>query len=618
MVRLLIGLLAGLLVIGASFAQQKEQRVALVIGNASYKSAPLVNPVNDARAMATRLRSLGFDVTLKENLKTREIGGTYREFRSKIKPGVTALVFYAGHGIQVKGQNYFPAVDAEIDSEEDVPLQSLNLGTLLENMEESKAGVSLVFLDACRDNPFARRFRSASRGLAKVEAASGTLIHYATKPGSVASDGDGKNGTYTEALLAQLGSRLPVELMLKQVTNTVVAKTKGKQEPWIEGSLRGDFYFNTLTLQKIQVEPTTLVNDLSANERTFWESVKDSRNGDELRAYLNRFPNGLFVELAQSRLKGIALPAQLVVSQPVKATTPVTSVAPPKGDAEAQRLFRLATENNDAMAQAYLGSMYENGRGGLVKDEVEAVRLYKLAAAQNYAGGQLGLGYMYESGRGGLSKDEVEAVRLYKLAAAQNDAIARTNLAVMYENGRGGLVKDEVEAVRLYKLAAAQNDAYAQTRLGGMYANGRAGLARDDVEAVRLYKLAAAQSYARAQTSLGAMHANGRGGLVKDEVEAVRLYKLAAAQNYAAAQFNLGISYAVGRGGLTKDDIEAARLYRLSANQNNALAQFNLALFFEGGRGGLPRDLSQAKEWYRRAAAQGFPPAKTALDRLSG
>jgi uncharacterized caspase-like protein len=282
-----------------------ENRVALVIGNAAYKSGPLVNPVNDARAMAKRLRSLGFDVVLRENLKQREIGGVYREFRSKITPGGVALVFYAGHGIQFKGQNYFPATDADISSEEDVPLQSLNLGNLLDNMEEAKAGVSLVFLDACRDNPFARRFRSSSRGLAKVEAASGTLIHYATRPGSVASDGDGQNGTYTEALLALMSEpSVPVELMLKRVANNVVAKTKGKQEPWVEGSLRGDFYFRPVAGGTSGAVPQPAVPvDLTTVEISFWESIKSSTDAEDYQSYLNRFPNGQFVELAERRMK---------------------------------------------------------------------------------------------------------------------------------------------------------------------------------------------------------------------------------------------------------------------------------------------------------------------------
>lgn len=322
---LVMALASGALFAQSNAASDNVQRVALVIGNAAYQGAPLANPVNDARAMAARLRSFGFDVSLRENLKAREIGGTYREFRSRIKPGAVVLVFYAGHGLQIKGQNYFPAVDSDIASEEDVPLQSLNLGTLLDNMEEARAGVSLVFLDACRDNPFARRFRSASRGLAKVEAASGTLIHYATKPGSVAADGEGKNGTYTEALLAQMSSPLPVELMLKQVTNAVVAKTKGRQEPWVEGSLRGDFYFNFQSLANspnAQSQAGAATVDPSANERAFWDSVKDSRSPDEFKAYLDQYPSGLFAALAQTRLKALQSTQVASVVPNVAATRP--------------------------------------------------------------------------------------------------------------------------------------------------------------------------------------------------------------------------------------------------------------------------------------------------------
>jgi len=297
----------------------KEHRVALVIGNAAYTQGALVNPVNDARAMARRLRSLGFDVVLRENLKARDIGGVYREFRSKVTPGGVALVFYAGHGIQFKGQNYFPAIDADISSEEDVPLQSLNLSNLLDNMEEAKAGVSLVFLDACRDNPFARRFRSATRGLAKIEAASGMLIHYATRPGSVASDGEGKNGTYTEALLAQMSEPgVPVELMLKRVANQVVAKTKGKQEPWVEGSLRGDFYF-------IFQGPTTVQVQAPAAdpEAETWAAAESDKTVEGYQAYLDTYPQGRYAAAARIKLKGLQKPAASAAVPPAPTSAPV-------------------------------------------------------------------------------------------------------------------------------------------------------------------------------------------------------------------------------------------------------------------------------------------------------
>lgn len=292
-----------------------EKRVALVIGNAAYPQGPLKNPVNDARAMAGKLRTLGFDVIVKENLKQREIGGVYREFRTKIAPGGTALVFYAGHGLQVKGQNYFPAVDSTIDAEEDVPLQSLNLGTLLENMEEAKASVSLVMLDACRDNPFARRFRSASRGLAKVEAASGTLIHYATKPGSVAADGEGKNGTYTEALLAQMSEPgVPVELMLKKVANQVVEKTKGKQEPWIEGSLRGEFYFIFKGPTSVTVQSTG-----ADAESIAWQAAERANTEAAYRTYLDGYPEGKYSVAARITLDALK---NKLVDKPVEASKP--------------------------------------------------------------------------------------------------------------------------------------------------------------------------------------------------------------------------------------------------------------------------------------------------------
>ena len=156
-------------------------RQALVIGNAAYTDGALKNPVNDARAMDVKLTALGFKVMKVENLKRQQIGRTLTAFANTLKPGDEVVVFYAGHGVQVKGVNYLPAVDADIQSEEDVALNSLNLNTLMERLDEAKAGLKLLFLDACRNNPYARSLRSNDRGLARVSAApSGSLIHFAS------------------------------------------------------------------------------------------------------------------------------------------------------------------------------------------------------------------------------------------------------------------------------------------------------------------------------------------------------------------------------------------------------------------------------------------------------
>lgn len=229
------------------FGHAQAARLALVIGNAAYAEAPLKNPVNDARAIEAKLQSLGFAVHKVENLRRDQIGRTLSGFASRIKPGDDVVVFYAGHGLQVKGVNYLPAVDAQIGSEDDVPLNSLNLNALLDRLDDAKAGVKLLLLDACRNNPYARSFRSGARGLARVsDAPSGTLMHFATRPGSVAADGVGSNGLYTAHLLRWIDQPgLPVEQMFKRVAAAVRQASNGEQEPWAEGSLQGDFYFRS-------------------------------------------------------------------------------------------------------------------------------------------------------------------------------------------------------------------------------------------------------------------------------------------------------------------------------------------------------------------------------------
>jgi uncharacterized caspase-like protein len=292
-----------------ALAQTKENRVALVVGNSAYKSAPLRNPTNDAKDMAAKLKAMGFTVIERSNLTVKQIGSTLREFRSKLTPGSVALVFYAGHGLQIKGENYLPAVDADISSEEDVPTQSLAMRQIMDVLGDAKTRLNLVFLDACRNNPYARSFRSASDGLNRVNAPSGTLISFATRPGSVAADGTGRNGLYTGALLEQMNNQSqPIEQILKKVVSQVKAGSNSQQEPWMEGSIEGEFCFGECGKQVAQ-------NGVS-DDRALWESVKDSRDIIELTAYLNKFPQGLFAEVAQNRISAyrIATP-RIIASQ---------------------------------------------------------------------------------------------------------------------------------------------------------------------------------------------------------------------------------------------------------------------------------------------------------------
>lgn len=299
----------------ANTAHSQENRVALVIGNSAYKTSPLVNPTNDARAISIKLKSLGFVVVSRENLRVSQIPDVLREFRHRIKPGSVAMFFYAGHGLQIKGVNYLPAVDAVVQGEDDIPLQSININQVLDIMEDSKTRLNLVFLDACRNNPFARSFRSAAGGLARVNAPSGTLISFATRPGSIASDGTGKNGLYTEYLLNEIGKpNQPVEQMLKGVVIGVKKVSQGKQEPWMEGSLDGDFYFagGPVAVASAQLGPSSAIGEAAAFELTFWDSIKDSSKPEDYRAYVTKYPQGQFATLAEARLATLSPPTAAI------------------------------------------------------------------------------------------------------------------------------------------------------------------------------------------------------------------------------------------------------------------------------------------------------------------
>ena len=230
------------------------ERVALVIGNASYKEAPLRNPVNDARDMATTLEGLGFEVIRVENASKEEMERAIGRFTGRLDEESSGLFYYAGHGVQVRGRNYLVPVDAKINSERDARIESVPINLVLDELEYAGNRLNVVILDACRNNPFERRMRGASRGLAAVDAARGTLIAYATSPGSLAQDGDGRNGLYTEELLRAL--RLPgleVEDVFKEVRIKVSERTDYQQIPWESSSLTGKLVLN----QRLPTVPQT-------------------------------------------------------------------------------------------------------------------------------------------------------------------------------------------------------------------------------------------------------------------------------------------------------------------------------------------------------------------------
>ncbi len=239
-----------------------EKRVALLIGNCDYQSAPLKNPINDVRLMERTLRHLGFETIRVENATQNQMKRQINTFGRKIREGGVGLFFYAGHGMQVKGRNYLIPVGAVIDSEHDVEYESVDVGRVLAKMEAAQNRLNIVILDACRNNPFKRSTRSGTRGLATVDAPRGTFIAYATGPGSVAVDGDYANSVFTQALADTIQIEgLKIEEVFKRIRATVRVYTNGQQIPWQSSSLEGDFYFSlpkqsTVKVPKHRTLPT--------------------------------------------------------------------------------------------------------------------------------------------------------------------------------------------------------------------------------------------------------------------------------------------------------------------------------------------------------------------------
>ena len=285
-----------------SFVVKKpDQKLALIIGNGGYKTAPLKNPVKDAQDIAQTLERVGFNVTLKKNQSQSEMRGAIREFGRKIRKGGIGLFYYAGHGMQINGENFLIPVGNDIQEEDEIPDQAIKLSLVLNKMDTAKNKMNVVILDACRDNPFARSFRSASKGLALVDGPTGTFIAYSTQPGATASDGDASNGLYTKHLLNNiLIPGLTIEQVFKRVRTQVMKDSGKKQVPWELSSLIGeDFYFlgqgsqpasvSAPIQQVAMLEPTEYLNSdvvsdegihqkFSYNETVFSPLIAGSQN----------------------------------------------------------------------------------------------------------------------------------------------------------------------------------------------------------------------------------------------------------------------------------------------------------------------------------------------------
>ncbi len=341
-----------------------EHRLALVIGNANYRNAPLTNPVNDARLMEAVLKQAGFQVIKAENASLRETRRLVRDFGDRLKQrGGVGLFYFAGHGVQVRGENYLVSIDSDIRNEDEVAEDALNAQLVLEKMQSAGNRVNLVILDACRNNPFAVRSRASSMGLATMSAPSGSMVAYSTSPGSVASDGTGQNGLYTQHLAKVISNPgLPVEEVFKQVRTLVRRDSNNQQTPWENTALEGQFYFQPK--QVASIAPAALAgaatgvarvegSDATKLELSLWDTVKNSGSVEELRSYVARYPQGVFVQVAHSRVASLQafakpVPSSVTDAKPAAAASAVALASPPgKPSSPAQAKPSMPTAQPD-------------------------------------------------------------------------------------------------------------------------------------------------------------------------------------------------------------------------------------------------------------------------------
>lgn len=519
---------ASLLVLAPASA---ENRIALVIGNSAYARSPLANPKNDAQAVAGSLARAGFAVT---TLTDADLGGMReailafgRRLRGSDSVG---LFYYAGHGVQVDGENYLIPVGADITDSSEIPLLGLSLGELLKTMERAESRLNIAILDACRDNPYPAATRSAARGLAPVKAPAGTLIAFATGPGQVALDGAGPNSPYSGALaesIVEVG--VPIEETFRRTRRMVLEATAKKQVPWEHSSLTGEFFFRPKMAEPearsvAGSAPAAGVDQGNLTELAEWQQIKDSKDAALLRRHMERYPSGMFRELAALKLDRL------------------THVETPWSWIVTGSTANVATRNDQI--DGYEQGLKIESRAAGKEAYAEAAALYRKAAERGLPQAMHRLGRLYELGLG-VDKDKAEAGRLYARAAELGHPASMAALGAMHEFGEGA-AKDLAEALRLYRLAADAGEPAAMTSLGYLYGLGK-GVQRDARAARQWYQAAAERGEPRAMFNLALMNIRGEGGPV-DLAEAVRLLEGAAEQGHAGARRELAFLYDEGRG----------------------------------------------------------------------
>ncbi len=635
-------------------AAEAAKRVALLIGNEKYEAtSQLNNPANDVELMKASFEDAGFDaVTTVHDLDRASMVRALRDFEDAATGAEVAIIYYSGHGMEMNGQNFLLPVDVALKSDKDVEDEAVPLDRVQRSLEGATR-LKLVILDACRNNPFEQAMtrsistRAVSRGLARVEPESADLlVAFASKAGTVAMDGEGKNSPFATALSKYLTEPgVDVRIALGKVRDEVVAATNRGQEPFVYGSLGGAQIF--LNIREVNVNVTNNGNtqEVSPNGQSAaaadWQNIRDLADKDLIEVFLAKHGSDpVYKMLAEKKLKLLTEAEQTSAATPDEIAWDALKQST-DGAALTRFIERYPDSKHKAEAEVQIAAL-EPKKGLNIsqtgKDTQASRDCYLLAGEPQSMPGFLGVNFLKIDSARALTacaqavnenpddmtlvnmlgrahdagRNYVEARRNYQKAADGGNMYGLTNLAWFSIYGTDGPVDIE-KGRQMFEQAANAGNSYAQASLGWLYREGYGGVPQDFAEALKWYQLSADQGYANAMATIGWFYREGN-GVAKDFDQSLSWYQKAAEGGDANAMSSLGWAYQNGLG-TTQDYAEAKKWYEKAANVGDSYSMALLGWFYDVGNG-VSQDYVQARNWYEMAANAGSAYAMGNLSRL--
>ena len=632
----------------------EAKRVALLIGNQKYEAtAQLNNPANDVELMRESFQEAGFDsVKTVFDLDRSAMVKALREFEDESIDAEVAVVYYSGHAMEMNGVNYLLPVDAALKSDRDVEDESVAIDRVQRSLEGAKK-LKLFILDACRNNPFSQSMtrsigtRAVSRGLARVEPESAdTLIAFASKAGTVALDGEGRNSPFATALAKYLVEPgVDVRIALGKVRDEVVQATNREQEPFVYGSLGGAQIFLNIKEVNINVNNSGNTEVISPNGQSEaaadWQNIRDLADKDLLDAFIAKHGSDpVYKMLAEKKLASLqeatqkeGQDADAIAWEALRGSTDAAALQrflerypDSRHRGEAEQLIAalepkkglsvdVTAKETPASRDCYLLAGEPQSLPGFMGvpflkiDAKRALTACAQAVNENPSDGMLVnlLGRAHDADR-----NYVEARRNYEKAVELGNMHALTNLAWFSVYGTDGPV-DVAKGLSMFEKGATAGNAYAQASLGWIYREGYGGTRQDYNEAVRWYQQSANQGYANAMATMGWFYREGL-GLPQDYVQSLNWYRKAAEAGDANAMSSLGWAYQNGLG-TPQNYAEAKVWYEKAANIGDSYSMASLAWLYDVGNG-VKQDYVEARYWYEKAANAGSAYAMGNLSRL--